>query len=214
VIPGYYNINMDINGVPTTTVISNVLGGTGLKVISPSTSTITDYDDNSVISSISSTTGSTAYVISTTSGTITASVTATISGDSEIKNQAYFGSPPPPPPPPQPRDPLKAYVDIYKNGAFVSQQQIYFNPVPSVQNSGGASGSSSYVIDKYTYPQTVISGVITTNVFPGDMVEFYLYANIEAEGSAPPVPPGSILYHYAGEGHATTSIHSGTILTS
>ncbi|MFY9299864.1 MAG: hypothetical protein WAO91_01570 [Candidatus Nitrosotenuis sp.] len=213
VIPGYYDINMRINGVPTTTVISNVLGGTGLKVIPPSTSTITDYDDNNMISTISATSGTTAYVISTTAGTITTSITATISGNSEIENYAYFGAPPPAPPPPPPRDPLKAFVDIYRNGVFASQQQIYFNPNPTIQNSAGVSGSSSYLVDKYTYPQTVINGVITTNVVPGDMIEFYLYANISADGSAPPVPSGYIFYHYSGEGHATATIHSGSILT-
>jgi len=213
VIPGYYDINMKINGVPTTTVISNVLGGTGLKVIPPSTSTITDYDDNNLISTISATSGTTAYVISTTAGTITTSITATISGNSEIENYAYFGATPPAPPPPPPRDPLKAFVDIYRNGVFASQQQIYFNPNPTVQNSAGVSGSSSYLVDKYTYPQTVINGVITTNVVPGDMIEFYLYANISADGSAPPVPSGYIFYHYSGEGHATATIHSGSILT-
>jgi hypothetical protein len=149
----------------------------------------------------------------TTTGTITTSITATISGNSEIENYAYFGAPPPAPPPPPPRDPLKAFVDIYRNGIFASQQQIYFNPNPTVQNSAGVSGSSSYLVDKYIYPQTVINGIITTNVLPGDMIEFYLYANISADGSAPPVPSGYIFYHYSGEGHATATIHSGSILT-
>ena len=30
VIPGYHDINMKLNGIPTTTVIANVLGGVGL----------------------------------------------------------------------------------------------------------------------------------------------------------------------------------------
>lgn len=214
VIPGYNDINMEINGVQTMTAITNVLGSTGLKVISPSTSTITQHNDNNLVSSITSTAGAVSYVISTSAGTITTSVTATISGESEIKNYAYFGAPPPPPPSPPPRDPLKAWVDVYKNGILVNQQQIYFNALPNSQNSGGVSGPSSYVIDKYAYPQTVINGVITTNALPGDFIEFYLYANIQADGSTPPIPSGHIFYHYSGEGHATTTIHGGSILSS
>lgn len=145
---------------------------------------------------------------------MTTSLTATISGDSEIKNYAHFGSPPPSPPIPPPRDPLRAYVDVYKNGALVKQQQIYFNANPSVQNAGQTMGTSSSVTAKYAYPQTVVNGVITTSVLPGDMIEFYLYASITAEGSVPPIPAGHVFYHYSGEGYAAATIHSGSILTS
>lgn len=214
VIPGYHDINMKINGVSTTTLIANVLGGGGLKVVEPNSSTITNYAEDQTISSISSTVGSVSYVIATTEGIMTASITATISGDSEIQNYAHFGAPPPPPPPPPPRDPLKAYVDVYKNGVHVKQQQIYFNSNPIIQNTGQVLGTVSSVTAKYVYSQTVINGVITTTVFPGDMVEFYLYANIQADGSVPPIPSGSIFYHYSGQGHATATIHGGSILAS
>ncbi len=214
VIPGYHDINMKINGISTTTVIANVLGGSGLKVIEPNSSMITDYAENSIILSIGATAGSTAYVIVTSGGTLTTSLTATISGDSEIENYAYFGSPPPPPLPPPPKDPLQAYVDVYKNGVLVQQQQIYFNANPITQNTGDTSGSSSSVTAKYSYPQTVVNGIITTNVSPGDMVEFYLYAHIQADGPIPTIPGGHVFYHYSGDGHATATIHSGSILTS
>jgi hypothetical protein len=214
VIPGYHDINMKINGIPTTTVISNVLGGTGLKVIGPSSSTITNYDEDNAVSSVSATSGATSYVISTTEGTLTASLTATVSAESEVENRAHFGYPPPPPPPPAPMDPLKAYIDVYKNGALVRQQQIYFNSDPAVQSTGQTLGSISEVAVRYVYPQTVINGAITVDVFPGDMVEFYLHANIQADGPIPPVPPGSIFYHYSGQGQATVLIHGGSILAS
>jgi hypothetical protein len=214
IIPGYFDINMKINGIPTTTVIASVLGGTPLKVIPASTSTITQNDDDSLIPSIFATAGSVAYAISGISGTMTTSLTATISGNSEIVNYAYFGATPPPPPPPPLLDPLKAYVDVYKNGALVTQQQIFFSSSPTSQNSGGVGASSSYVVDSYTYPQTVVNGVISTSVVPGDFVEYFLYANIAANGSTPPTPPGHTLYGYSGEGHATVTIHSGTILIS
>jgi hypothetical protein len=214
IIPGYRNIDMKINGIQTTTVIANVLGGVGLKVIRANTSTITSYVENNAIPSIGATAGATSYVVATSEGTMTTSLTATISGDSEIENHAYFGSPPPQPTPPPPRDPLKAYVEVYKNGALVRHQQIYFNANPTVLNTGQTTGSSSSVTAKYTYPQTVVNGVVMTNVLPGDFIEFYLYASIEAEGALPPVPPGHTLYHYSGEGYATAAIHSGNILAS
>lgn len=214
VIPGYHDINMKINGIPTTTVIAQVLGGTNLKVIEPSTSTITQYSDGNLIPSIESTTGSVSYAVATKEGAVATVLTATISGDSWIENRAYFGAPPPPPLAPAPKDPLKAWVDVYKNGILVRTQQIYFNSNPISQNLAGTTGSSSYVVDRYTYPQTVISGVVTTSVLPGDFVEFYVYASIHADGSTPPVPPGYVLYNYAGTGSATTTIHSGSILSS
>ncbi|MEW6043447.1 MAG: hypothetical protein AB1608_04225 [Thermoproteota archaeon] len=214
VIPGYHDINMKINGIPTTTVIANVLGGTGLKVVEPTSSTITSYKEDDLISSVSSTVGSTSYLVSTKEGTLTASLTATVSAESRIDNHAHFGYPPPPPPPPPPRDPLKAYVDVYKNGALVKQQEIYFNANPAVLNTGESVSSTSSVTARYVYPQTVINGVITVDTSPGDMVEFYLHANIRADGPTPQVPPGSVFYHYSGQGHATVTIHGGSILAS
>ncbi|MEM3064465.1 MAG: hypothetical protein QW177_03735 [Candidatus Nitrosotenuis sp.] len=214
VIPGYHDINMKINGVPTTTVIANVLGGTGIKVMESTSSTITSYEENAAVSTVSSTAGSMSYVISTKEGTLSASITATISAESEIENYAHFGYPPQPPPPPIPRDPLKAYVDVYKNGVLVKQQEVYFNSNPVVQNTGQVVGSASRVAAKYVYPQTVINGAIKVDTFPGDMVEFYLHANIQADGPIPPVPSGAVFYHYSGQGHATVRIHGGSILSS
>lgn len=214
IIPGYREINMVINGVQVLTRISDVLGGTGLKVVEQDSSTITKYDSRSLVSAVSATAGSVAYVVSTAEGVVTTSITATISGSSEIENHAYFTSPPPLPPAPPPRDPLKAYVETYRNGKFVSRQEIYFNANPVIENRSAGSTSYSSVIAKYSYPQTVVSGVVTTQVMPGDMVEFYLYANIYAEGPVPPIPSGYIFQNYAGKGTATASIHSGSILSS
>lgn|GEM_PF-2041851 len=214
IVPGYHNISMGINGVPVAIAIADVLGGTGLKVVEPGTSTTTRLDDDGLVSSISATTGSTSYVVATTQGRITTVVTATVSGTSHIENRAYFGSPPPQPPPPPPSDPLKAYVDTYKNGRFVSQNQIYFNSDPLTSTSGRTEGSSSSVSAQYSYPQTVISGTLTTDVAPGDMVEFYLYAEISSDGPVPPIPPNHIFYNYAGTGRATATIHGGSILSS
>jgi hypothetical protein len=214
VIPGYHDINMKINGVSTTTVIAGVLGGTGIKVMEPGSSTITEYADSGIISSIAATAGATAFVVATAEGTMTASLTATISGDSEIVNRAHFGSTPPAPPTPNPKDPLKAYVDVYKNGVLVGQQQIYFSSNPVAQIASQVTGSASGITASYAYDQTVVNGLMTANVMPGDMVEFYLYAEIVADGYAPPIPPGHVFYHYSGDGHATSRIHSGSVLVS
>lgn len=67
---------------------------------------------------------------------------------------------------------------------------------------------------KYIYSQIVINGAITVDTFPGDMVEFYLHANIQADGPIPPLPSGTIFHHYSGQGHATVTIHGGSILSS
>ena len=214
IIPGYYNVGMKINGMLAVVRISDVLGGTGVKVVIPTSSTITRYGDSDIVPSISATAGSVSYVVATSSGTLTTSLTATISADSEIENHALFELAPPVPPAPRPKDPLKAWVDVYKNGELYGQKQIYLNSIPESQNSGGTNGLSSFVVDQYAYPQTVISGAVETSVNPGDFVEVYLHAEIAADGSAPPVPSGYVTSRYWGQGHATVTIHGGSMISS
>lgn len=214
IIPGYYDVGMRINGLPTIIRISDVLGGTGVKVVAPTSSTITRYSDGGIVPSVSATAGSVSYVVATSSGILTTSLTATISADSEVENHVLFELAPPIPPAPRPKDPLKAWIDVYKNGESYDQKQIYLNSLPESQNSGGVSGLTSFIIDRYAYPQTVISGTVETSVNPGDFVEVYLHAEIAADGSAPPVPSGYVPSRYWGQGHATVTIHGGSMISS
>jgi hypothetical protein len=57
VIPGYRTINIAINGVSTSLDYADVLGGTGIKIASPATSTIQRSDITTPISSSEATAG-------------------------------------------------------------------------------------------------------------------------------------------------------------
>jgi hypothetical protein len=214
VIPGYHNIKMNINGIASTTVIANVLGGTGIKVAEPTANTINALKAGSPLSHVDSTAGTSSYVISTTSGNINAIVLATISGTSTIQNTVTLEAVPPPPPPPPRRDPLSAWVDVYRNGALVEQKQLYFNDQPTFTPGNSVSGNSQIQTAAYVYPQATVSGTITVSAQPGDMVEYYLYAKIHADGIALNPPSGFKVVSVSSSGTATASIHSGSINTS
>lgn len=214
VIPGYLNINMDINGVPTTTVISNVLGGTGIKVANPATQIINDQDTDSALSFIESTTGTVAYAIATTTGNLNANFLATISGSASLTNTVTLTSPPPTPPPPVRKDPLTGWVDVYKNGVLIRSIQLFFNDQPTFTSSNVVSGNSQVQTTSYSYTQTTITGTSVTSVTPGDMIEYYLYAKVHADG-IPLVPPsGYAVSAVTSQGTATATINSGSVNTS
>lgn len=214
VIPGYLNINMNINEVLTTTVISNVLGGTGIKIASPVTQTINDSDTDSIIPFIESTTGTIAYTISTATGNINANVLATISGSASLTNTVTLTVSPPPPPPPVRKDPLTGWIDIYKNGVLVQSVQLFFNDQPTFSSSNTVSGSSQIQTTSYSYTQTTISGTTVTSVTPGDMIEYYIYAKVHADGIPLAPPSGYIVSTVTSQGTATATIHSGSVNTS
>jgi hypothetical protein len=214
VIPGYHDINMEINGIPTITSIASVLGGTGVKVASPSTQTINDSDTDSALPYIESTTGTVAYVVSTSSGSISASIQATISGSSSLQNTVTLTAPPPPPPAPVRKDPLTGWVDVYKNGVLVQSIQLYFNNQPTFTSSNTVSGNSQIQTATYSYPQTAIQGNAVTSAAIGDMIEFYVYAKIHSDGIPLSPPSGYVVSTVQSQATATATIHSGTVITS
>lgn len=214
VIPGYLNINMEINGVPTITVISNVLGGTGIKVANPATQTINDQDTDSALTFIESTTGTVANAIATTTGYLNTNFLATISGSADLTNTVTLTTPPPPPPPVIRKDPLTGWVDVYKNGILIQSIQLFFNDHPTFASSNIVSGSSQIQTASYSYTQTTITGTAVTSVSPGDMVEYYLYAKVHADGIPLTPPSGYLVSTVSSKGTATATIHSGSVNTS
>ncbi len=214
VIPGYLNINVDINGVTTTTMIPNVLGGTGIKVANPATQTINDQDTDSALAFIESTTGTIAYAISTTTGNLNANFLAVISGSASLTNTVILTTPPPPPPPVIRKDPLTGWVDVYKNGVLVQSIQLFFNDQPIFTSSHLVSDLSQIQTATYSYTQTTITGTSVTSVTPGDMIEYYLYAKVHADGIPLAPPSGYIVSTVTSQGMATATIHSGSVNTS
>ncbi|QLH09295.1 hypothetical protein DSQ19_07260 [Candidatus Nitrosotenuis sp. DW1] len=214
VIPGYLNINMNINGIPTITMISNVLGSTSIKVANPATQTINDQDTDSALAFIESTTGISAYVVSTVTGNLNANFLAVISGSSTLTNTVTLATLPPLPPPVIRKDPLTGWIDIYKNGVLVQSIQLFFNDQPTFTSNNIVSGNSQIQTAAYSYSQTTISGTSVTIVAPGDMIEYYLYAKVHADG-IPLIPPtGYVVSTVTSKGIATATIHSGSVITS
>ncbi len=214
VIPGYLNINMDINGVPTIIMISNVLGGTGIKVANPATQTINDQDTDSALAFIESTTGTTAYAIATTTGSLNTNFLATISGSADLINTVTLATPPPLPSPVVRKDPLTGWVDVYKNGVLIQSIQLFFNDHPTFASSNIVSGSSQIQTASYSYAQTTITGTAVIDVTPGDMVEYYLYAKVHADGIPLAPPSGYLISTVMSKGSVTSTIHSGSVHTS
>lgn len=214
IIPGYLNVNMTINGIPTIIIISNILGGTGIKVANPATQTITDQDVDSVLPFIESTTGTMACVIATTSGNLNANFLAMISGSAYLSNTVTLTVDPPIPPVVYRKDPLSAWLDVYKNGVLVQSVQLFFNDLPIFTSSNNVLGLSQIQMASYTYTQTTITGTIVTRVLPGDVIEYYLYAKVRADGIPLVLPVGYTVSTVNSQGIATATIHSGSIQTS
>lgn len=214
IIPGYLRINMTINGIPTITVISNVLGGTGIKIIKPATQIITDQNANSILPFIESTTGTVTCVIATTSGNLNANFLAVISGSAFLSNTVTLTAVPPTPPVVYRKDPLTGWMDVYKNGILVQSVQLFFNDLPIFTSSNHVSETSQIQTASYTYTQTTISGTSVISVLPGDVIEYYLYAKVKADGIPLTAPVGLTISTMRSQGIATATIHSGSIQTS
>ena len=216
VIPGFKTIHLEVNNVKASLSYSDILGGTGIKIASPATSTITEYDLGSAVPSIESTTGTTTFAMATAEGTLKAIISAQISGTSDIANTITLNLPPPPPPPPARADPLSAWVDVYKNGTFVKKIEMFFDDTPDFTPGATLDAANLKYVQtaSYQYDQSAISGNVEIDVMPGDFVEIYLYAKIHADGIAVQIPPGFVMNGIASQASATANIHSSSITTS
>lgn len=214
IIPKYKIINFMVNDIFVSLPYGNILGGTGIKIIEPSTSIVDFVNYSSRIRSAESTVGTTSYVIATTDGTVNAIVTETISGSVYIENTYYLEATPPPPPVPVRRDPLSGWVDIMINGEFVESLSLGVNPYPDFTTSGTQSGTTVIQSVSYSYPDYVVSGAISIDVESGDFVEFYLYAKIHGDIDNYSAPSGFTVIGEKGTSTAIVYISNGSIITS
>ena len=219
VIPTYRGISMSINGMDAYLGIADVLGGTGLRITDPVSSTISVSQDR-FVDSIQSTAGIVAYAVAPTDGRMKAHVRAEISGVSEITNtRTYFENTPPPPPPPRPRDPLTLWIEVYVNGQLReidgrTQTQIFFSDTPGESHQSGASGShSTFHTARFSYPDILVFDSMSVPVEAADFVEFYFYNQIEAHGSVPPLPSGFHEHAQHGRASATATMRYASINT-
>lgn len=217
VVPGYQEIRMNVDGTESSLKYANVLGNSGVTIISSATSTIETSEASSDIFNATAIASSTGYIIATSDGEMQAVISETISGFIHITNKYTLVSldvvREPPVNEPERNDPLTAYVDVYINGVKDGETvQIGINPFPDFQSF--ANAVSNDVATRgvtYTYPDYTLSATLSTNVNAGDFIEFHIYAKIFGEIDGYEVPVGRILEQSAGESTSTANIKSAYV---
>ncbi len=215
VVPGYFSIHMKVNGVDAVLRYSDVLGGSNVRVIPSSTSTVSRVSFEQPIDHIDASAGASAYTIATSDRPILAIVSGTVSGHAHIEHTHRESQMPR-----CARDPLTGWVAAYRNGDLVYESERMSNYAPEISATSKvlANGNGS-TKTTFTYDRTTISNTVNvSNVSPGDFVEFYIHANIYAE-SAFPSPEGrtwcgtgTIRTHVSSDASATANIHGGSII--
>lgn len=216
VVPARRTIQMEVNGVPASLDISDVLGGTGLRIADPATSTVSVERPGAFVGSVEATAGAVSYMVAQSDGTAKAHVRASVSGYSEITNTRFYQERPPPPPAPAPRDPLTTWLRVYVNGEPVrvgggEEARIFFSDSPVESHESGAGPSSSYHAARFSYPEIDVFETVSVPVKEADFVEFYFYSRVRAEGSAPPPAPGLDEIRREGRAEAVSVLRHASI---
>ena len=216
VVPARRTIQMEVNGVPASLDVADVLGGTGLKIADPVTSAVSVQKPGAFVESVEATAGAVSYMVAHSDGSAKAHVRASVSGSSEITNTRIYQAAPPPPPPPAPRDPLTTWLRVYVNGEPVrvggqEQVRIFFSDSPVESHESGAGPSSSYHTARFSYPEIDVFETVSVPVREADFVEFYFYNRVRAEGSAPPPVPGLDQIRQEGRAEAVSVLKHASI---
>lgn len=214
VIPGYDTINLTINEMPASINYADILGGVGIKISEPSTSTITSNSPDVPFSSAEATTGTVAYAIAQSDGTIKAIMTETISGTVSITNKYILELVPPIPRPMMKQDPLSGWVDIFVNGVLIKQTTLGINPNPVFEQINTISGNVVTRSVTYTYADYTLSGNVSVDVNAGDFVEFFMYSKIHGDIESYTAPDGHRIVSSSGVSSATANIRSAHVQTS
>ena len=190
-LPGFSTITMNINGIPTTLRYADVLGTLGTTIAESKSSKITLYNPTEQIFNIESTSGTVAFAIASSDGTLKAVISETLSGF--VKMRHSFDSTTRAPSDQTNRNSLVANADIFVNGKHHEHVLLGYN----TDVSFGSYNSRSWFcycsnptpgpyIGQFTSaifnPQT-ISKTISIDVQAGDFIELYIYSNIYGRGS-------------------------------
>ena len=206
IIPGKNIISFEINGLSVLIQVSNVRGHTGTVILDPiqrefqySKFSPNNFRDGQ-FDKFSGQIGQSTFFIAPNDGRVKVGVLASLAGEAYIKNTVkYEKIPDPPPPPPRPRDPLTMWTDIYKNGKFLSSEQLYFSakPFASIDNTKSFNAElsnnrmQSWATAEFTYPnkdfttnpyENIYETFTITGVEAGDFIEVYFYLKIDADG--------------------------------
>lgn len=218
VIPGYFSIHMKINEVDAVLRYADVLGKNNVKVIAPSTNTVSKESFTAPITKIRASAGATAYSIATSDGEMAAIIHGTVSGTAYI-DHAYNSSRKLIP---CARDPLTGWIQVYKNGVLFGSDSKFIDYEPQIStNNYVDSDGLRHVKTIFEYDNWPISKTIAIPVQTGDFVEFHIHSNIFAESplttpiTLPPVGRcgwTSIFTHASSHASATANIHDGSII--
>lgn len=215
VIPGHFSIHMRVNGVDAALRYSDALGGSNVRVIPASTSTVSRASFDAPINSIGASAGTSAYAIASSDLPIVAIISSTMSGTAHIEHthearQVRTCM----------RDPLTGWVTAHKNGELVyeSRRIIDYNPAITRSSTVNAEGLGATRAE-FAYGRVAIDETVVVNgVSVGDFVEFHVHANIYAEHAFSTVEQRTWCgwwtnaVHVSSEASATANIHGGSII--
>ena len=215
VIPGHFSIHMRINGVDAALRYSDALGGSNVRVIPASTSTVSRASVDGPIQSICASAGTSAYAIASSDLPIVAIISSTMSGTAYIEHEHAARTVRT-----CVRDPLTGWITAYKNGELVYESNRIVDYNPAITRSSTVNGEGFGVTRAtFQYDRVAIDETVVVNdVSVGDFVEFHVHANIYAEHPFASATFrswcgwGTTTVHVSSEASATANIHGGSII--
>ncbi len=178
------DVGFSANDTPMKIAIDDVIGDTGVTVLSGDSASDSHYSLTTAVSADAGVDGD-ATVIATHDGTLNGIISLTVSANANY----YSGT-----------STLTVYVKTYVNGNLVGTKTLYTSQPPvgySSQSSGSIelqrnmysgnyylqSQPFNYDIDTYNVSNLPISGTVTVQAHTGDIVEFETYAGEDAKSA-------------------------------
>ncbi|HZS74854.1 MAG TPA: hypothetical protein VFA69_10180 [Candidatus Nitrosotalea sp.] len=183
-LPSMKNVGFSANGTPMKIAIADVIGDPGVTVLSGDSASDSHYSLTKAVSANAGV-GGEATVIATHDGTLNGIISLTVSANANY----YSGS-----------STLAVYLKTYVNGNLVGTKTLYTSqpPIgyssqtiqsytisPSFTQYGQYSFTQTnpfpYSVDTYNVSDLPISGTVTVQAHTGDLVEFEVYTDENAQ---------------------------------
>ncbi len=180
------NVGFSANGTSMKIPMSDVMGDTGVTVLSGNSASDSHYSLTTAVSADAGT-GGDATIIATHDGTLNGIISLTVSANANY----YSGT-----------SNLAVYVKTYVNGNLVGTKTLYTSQPPAGYSSNTVQSymiTSSitrygqsyltqtnpfpYSIDTYNISDLPVSGTVTVSAHAGDMIEFVIYADENAQSA-------------------------------
>jgi hypothetical protein len=180
------NVGFSANGTSMKIAMSDVMGDTGVTVLSGNSASDSHYSLTTAVS-VDAGAGGDATVIATHDGTLNGIISLTVSANANY----YSGT-----------STLAVYVKTYVNGNLVGTKTLYTSQPPAGYSSNivqrytitpsiiqygqlylTQTNPFPYSIDTYNISNLPVSGTVTVSAHIGDMVEFMVYADENAQSA-------------------------------